>query len=282
MKRKNILELSDKYEIFVLDLYGVVWKGTEFFPQALHNMLELKKQGKTIILLSNYPCRSETVEKIWTERGMVKNVHYDELVTSGEAFYDEFSCRKKAEKYWLLGWHPLDIFEGTDFVRVQSPEDADFIFAGEPMREIDGVWREQTSIDFYKKELDYLLKLDKPMCCANPDKISHSNDTGGIAVRAGALAEYYQNNGGNVSYVGKPQSSFVEFAIWNYTDDKSSVLMVGDTLEMDILGGNNYGIDTALTLCGMSVEDMRKDGFEDIEAYAAAKGIIPTHYIDYL
>lgn len=45
--------------------------------------------------------------------------------------------------------------------------------------------------------------------------------------------------------VAKPDPKIFEFALAQMGDvDKSKVLMVGDTLESDVLGGNNVGIDT--------------------------------------
>ncbi len=283
MKKQNILELVDNYDLFALDLYGVIWKGNTFFPDALERMSELRKLGKKVVLLSNYPCLSETVENIWKQRGMLKGVHYDELITSGQEFHDSIKLVKSSVRYWVVGWHPLDVFQNTAYEQVCNAEKADFIFTGEPMLQENGVWKEQSSIDYYKPVLERLLMLEKPMVCINPDKISHSNDTGDVAVRAGALAEYFQKIGGKVDFYGKPYKSFLHYALrersYQYT---LPCLLIGDTLETDILGGHNIGIDTALTLCGMSVKDMKNDGFADIETYARKKGILPTYYIDEL
>jgi ribonucleotide monophosphatase NagD (HAD superfamily) len=51
---------------------------------------------------------------------------------------------------------------------------------------------------------------------------------------------------------------------------KSDILMVGDTLETDILGANTFGLDTALVLSGNTRP-------EQALLMIQAKGIIPTH-----
>ena len=51
---------------------------------------------------------------------------------------------------------------------------------------------------------------------------------------------------------------------------KRDVLMVGDTLTTDILGGNKYGIDTALVLTGTTSK-------EDYDGRIRASGIMPNY-----
>jgi ribonucleotide monophosphatase NagD (HAD superfamily) len=73
---------------------------------------------------------------------------------------------------------------------------------------------------------------------------------------------------------GKPDSQIFMFA-WEYIIQqnpgmtKKDILMVGDTLHTDILGGNKFGLDTVLVLTGNLLPD-------DHEARIFATGIAPT------
>jgi ribonucleotide monophosphatase NagD (HAD superfamily) len=54
---------------------------------------------------------------------------------------------------------------------------------------------------------------------------------------------------------GKPDTQMFIFAYEHSvamggTPDKSKILMVGDTLSTDIIGGNKFGLDTMLVLTG--------------------------------
>ena len=51
--------------------------------------------------------------------------------------------------------------------------------------------------------------------------------------------------------------------------NKKDILMVGDTLHTDILGGNKFGLDTALVLTGNILP-------EDAETRIISSGIAPT------
>ena len=54
------------------------------------------------------------------------------------------------------------------------------------------------------------------------------------------------------------------------TISKHEILMVGDTLQTDILGGNKFGIDTCLVLSGNTLA-------KNVDVAITASGIIPNH-----
>ena len=54
---------------------------------------------------------------------------------------------------------------------------------------------------------------------------------------------------------------------------KSDIVMVGDTLNTDILGGNKFGLDTVLVLTGNTLA-------KDYETRITAAGIMPTYICD--
>lgn len=50
---QNISSLRDEFDIFIFDVYGVIWDGSAMFPRALEVMEDLHKAGKTVIVMSN-------------------------------------------------------------------------------------------------------------------------------------------------------------------------------------------------------------------------------------
>ena len=75
---------------------------------------------------------------------------------------------------------------------------------------------------------------------------------------------------------GKPDTQMFNYAFEDLNRDdsfaKRDVLMVGDTLHTDILGGNKFGIKTCLTLSGnTSLKGHRSD--------IRRSGIIPDHVV---
>ena len=117
-------------------------------------------------------------------------------------------------------------------------------------------------------------KKNMPIIVANSDNlypVSHNDvsiATGGIA----KLVESIINK--KFIHFGKPDTQMFNFAfedINRYSEyNKEEILMVGDTLHTDILGGNKFGINTALVLSGnTSATEMEMD--------IRSTGIIPDY-----
>ena len=107
----------------------------------------------------------------------------------------------------------------------------------------------------YKEELNKALELNLPFICANPDKVVVRKD-GKLITCAGMLAEYYIKKGGKVFSFGKPykevyQKSLNFFKSINKTITKKNVLVIGDSLETDILGANSIGLKSLLIADGI-------------------------------
>jgi ribonucleotide monophosphatase NagD (HAD superfamily) len=75
-------------------------------------------------------------------------------------------------------------------------------------------------------------------------------------------------------HFGKPDTQMFNFAfedINRYSEyNKEDILMVGDTLHTDILGGNKFGIKTALVLSGNT-------SASEMEMNIRSTGIIPDY-----
>ncbi|MEL7034800.1 MAG: hypothetical protein AAFO04_04170 [Cyanobacteria bacterium J06592_8] len=52
-------ELADQFDVFFIDLWGVLIDGERCFPYAIAWLTFLKSQGKTIVLISNTPTMGE-------------------------------------------------------------------------------------------------------------------------------------------------------------------------------------------------------------------------------
>tara|TARA_A100001015_G_scaffold319997_1_gene444825 strand:+ start:3504 stop:4100 length:597 start_codon:yes stop_codon:yes gene_type:complete len=108
------------------------------------------------------------------------------------------------------------------------------------------------NIDKYKKVLKQLLKRNLTMVCSNPDKFVFDGKVKKFVLQVGALAEYYNNIGGKVIYIGKPYREIYDYAFKNLNFKKNKILMIGDNTQTDILGARNYGIKSALVIDGFN------------------------------
>ena len=76
--------LADRYDGFVLDLWGVIHDGVNAFPHAVDCLRRLRDAGKRTLLLSNVPRPNDAVRTMM--RGMgIDDALYTDILTSGEA-----------------------------------------------------------------------------------------------------------------------------------------------------------------------------------------------------
>lgn len=275
----NILSLKDKFDVFILDFFGVVWDGKNQIEGVTEHLSALHKEKKKVIFLSNSVRSSIEAEQIYAQRGFIKGVHYDEVVTSGDLAYDVFSSDNRKLKFYQFGHANKNLFANTKYQEVGNPEDADFIYIGEPQILENGIWKDVVNITPFEAELRKFYKLGLPLICANPDLRSPAGQYEDTVVRQGSVARFYEDLGGEVEYFGKPYPLIFDFALKNIDAPDNRIIMIGDTLETDILGGKSYGIKTALTMTGIAKENMEVEGFSSIGQYCGEVQIIPDYII---
>ena len=275
----NILSLKDKFDVFVLDIYGVIWDGKAPIKGMLEAMAALKQAGKTVILLSNSTHCQGKSDEINAKRGFIKGVHYDKVVTSGDLAYDTFSEDTRRLKFYQFAKRTKELFVDSPYIEVKNPEEADFVYAGVPQIFEDGIWKDFLTLEPFEGGLKKIYKLGLPLICANPDMKAHEKQYDEAVVRQGSVARYFEELGGDVEYFGKPYPQIFDFALQGIDVPDERILMVGDTLETDILGGNSYGLKTALTMTGIAKENMEAEGFSSMEEYCREVQIIPDYIL---
>ena len=270
-------EIAADYDGFVLDLWGVVHDGVHPYPGVLDCMAELIAAGKRIALLSNAPRRADDVVRRITAIGVPQGL-YHAVMSSGEEAW-QYLKRRDDPFYTGLGRkclhicsdRDLEIRIGLDLDYVEGAETADFILNTGPAG-----WDD--TLDDYAPLLATSRERGLKMVCANPDlMVMHGAK---MALCAGALAEHYEELGGQVRWHGKPYPSVYESCLELLgIADKSRILAIGDSLRTDIAGANGAGLDCLLVAGGIHAEEFSGAGRLDldrIETAAAVSGVRPT------
>ena len=243
----NLLSISNGYQGFLLDAYGVFWGGnnTGLLPGSLKMMEEAVSQGKIVGILSNTTQLAGQEVQKFEKHGLIQGMHYHFFISGGEIAKqlftaDELPFKTPNKKFWLLGdphprfASPLSLFQETPFQETKRLEEADFIYIGIP--HLDG--EDQTDPDIFAPRLQKLKGSGIPMVCANPDRFAHEGNPPRLVVRQGSLAALYEAMGGIVCYIGKPHPLAYAHAMKNFSEHRIStpdqVIMVGDTPETDI------------------------------------------------
>jgi len=238
----------DRYDVFILDLWGVVHNGKAPYPGAPECMRRLRAAGKTVLLLSNAPRRSAAVVQFLTERIGLGAGHYDDVVTSGDLTRDALSDdARRWRSYYRLGperdWGLLD---GLPFAQTERIGEADFVLC-------TGLLDDETEKpEDYDPLFGEAIRRDLVMVCANPDLHVMRGDY--MVPCAGALAQRYAELGGKVELHGKPYADAYR-ACRARVPRGARLLAVGDSLRTDIAGANAAAIDSALAAGGIHADE---------------------------
>ena len=279
---KGVKSLT-KYDIYLIDQWGVIHNGIKKFTKAYKVLLFLKKIGKKLIIISNSSENSlSTIKNTLNKLKIDKNLFY-KIVTGGEIFEKEIKKiklkfkKKKLKCYCISEFNKKEILLKQNIFIAKKNEKIDFILASSI--------KPNSNIKRLKNELNYFLDKNIPMICTNPDKIVFSGKINKLVYQVGILAEYYKQNGGRVKFYGKPYPKiFQECLTQEKKVSKKRVLMIGDSLQNDILGGQNFNIDTLFILNGNHKNEFLK--LEDNEIKSIIKNkwkkINPTYILDQL
>lgn len=257
---KNIAQIADNYDYFILDLWGVIHDGNKTYPGVLESLKYLRKLNKKICFLSNAPRRSAKVAELLNRLGIGDDL-YDFIITSGEATYlylqDSHhqdlieSPKNNIYHYYYIGpKKDADLLNGLGYIETANASKADFAVA-------TGFDDGNYDIDEKLPQLKQAMENNLTMICVNPDLIV-IRQNGEELLCAGVLALEYQKLGGKVIYFGKPYNLVYEQVLRLFSvQDKTRILAVGDGIETDILGANKNQIDSALIAGGILSNELK-------------------------
>ncbi|WHA04706.1 TIGR01459 family HAD-type hydrolase [Candidatus Bandiella numerosa] len=237
----------NNYDVLLMDLWGVLYDGHHLYPGALETLHKLRDLKKDVIFFSNVPRRKSTIQELLSTFNVDKSL-YKDLIASGE-FVNELLAEKKkfGTKYFYLGSPESEevISNIKEYQRVDHPQDADFSIITGIVNYFD------EAMELAKKAVQYKI----PMLCTNPDRSSIKKN-GEVVHCPGVIAEKYEELGGEVIYFGKPYKQIYEYALKDIPKSKK-ILAIGDSMENDIKGATNMGIDCALVCSGIHRHDLK-------------------------
>lgn len=269
-------ELAERYDGFVLDIWGVLHDGQRPYPGVPEALRELRARGKRIVLLSNAPRRSWFVADQLTAMGLTAEL-YDGIVTSGEVAWTMLRDRTHPWFAALTGdaFHigperDLSVVEKLPLVRVATPAEAGWLLNTGPDFE-----RGAASADPYQPLLEDCARHKLPMLCVNPDRAVM---VGGVRlICAGALSDRYQELGGDVMEIGKPDPMVYGTVLATLGVPAARVVAIGDTPHTDLLGAQNAGIDAVWAMTGLAADSMGPDPSDALlESEAARQHVRPV------
>ena len=270
----NFKSVISKYDVIFFDAFGVLKTYNGLIPGIEKTFAYLNEHGKDFYVVTNDASRSpEQLADSYVKMG-INDVTADRIISSGMLAREYLDYKFREGLVAYIGTdnsaHYIETLGlKTISIREVNLDDATQINALVFMDDEGFDWNTDLT-----KTLNLLRKRNIPVIVANTDK-TYPASKSRLSIAVGALAKMIEDTiGRQFIRFGKPDPQMFIFAyqhIKNYPNvSKRDILMVGDTLHTDILGGNKFGLDTALVLTGNTQA-------EDAEVRIRATGIIPTY-----
>ena len=248
---KGLKSIAHKFDLFFIDIWGVVHNGIRLFEDSIQTLDELKKINKEYVLLTNAPRPNINVMKFLEKLGMEKKIS-KKVYTSGEAALSYLNQNCKNLKFFHIGPpRDCDLFKLFEKNKVNNIEESEFLLCTGLFDEYD------SELEYYKKL--FRNKTDKIMICTNPDLIVDRGKKREYC--AGSIAKSFEEIDGKVIYFGKPYPPVYEIAA---DVNNKKILCIGDNLNTDIKGANIQNFDSLLITGGIHREEISKLSIKNV------------------
>ena len=251
LDKEGLKAIADNYDLFYIDLWGVVHNGIKLHKNAISVLEKLLNLNKDFVLLTNAPRPTYVVIEQLKKMGMEK-VLRDHVFTSGQAAL--IYLRKFFSKKYFFHIGPLKDFDlFIDFKELKSNkiENCEYLLC-------TGLFEDHfEDLNYYKILLENYLK--KKMICTNPDLIVDKGNKREMC--AGSIAMIFEKMGGEVIYFGKP---YPEVYNQSFENKDKKILSIGDNLNTDIKGANLLDYESLLITNGIHKEEIKDRGINAV------------------
>lgn len=254
--------LAGGYDAVLSDVWGVIHNGVAATPAACDALTRFREQGGTVILVTNAPRPGEVVTK-FLDKLNVPRTAYDGIVSSGDVTRAVMAARPGKNVFHIGPERDLPIFDGLGLTFVPM-ERADYVVC-------TGL-RDDTieTAENYRAELEIIRKRNLFMVCGNPDIVVERGHE--LVYCAGAIADLYQDIGGEVTYCGKPHRPIYDEAMLRVTKARGKtpalnrIIAIGDSVRTDLTGAAQYGLDCLFVTAGIHAEELGHRDAPDLTA----------------
>jgi len=283
----SLAAISDQYEALFVDLWGCVHNGITALPEAVAALQSYRARGGTVVLVTNSPRPQIGVEAQLKHFGVPDDA-WDSIATSGDSARAAMFQGVVGKRIYFIGLpHDLPFFDPIQVVsdpveitRV-SLDQAEGIVCTGPF---DGAVDPAVLLPELRFGQQKALKL----LCANPDLVVDRGTRREWC--AGAVAQLYQDIGGQSLYFGKPHAPIYDLArkrlkaLGKALPD-SAILAIGDGAQTDISGARDASIDALFITGGLAAQETQTRQQPDPSAlaeYLDSQRVAPAFSIGFL
>jgi HAD superfamily hydrolase (TIGR01450 family) len=233
--------MIEKYEGFIFDLDGTIYRGETLIPNADKTVNHIKASGKKTIFISN----KTTGSVVDYHNFLISNgvdIEADEIINSTLVIKNYLFDKYNKKKFFAIG---EDLF-------IKEIESTGLFYSSDP-REIDIlIVTLDRTLNYEKLEIAArALEHGAKFFAANIDDTCPV-DEGELLDAGSTISALEKRTHKKLElHFGKPSKFMFEEIKKRIKVDLKKVLLIGDRLETDIALGNNFGIDSALVSTGI-------------------------------
>jgi HAD superfamily hydrolase (TIGR01450 family) len=239
------LKLADRYDAFLVDLDGVVWRGDEPIPGATEAIASLRDLGKRVVFVTNNASRSPRDYAAKLMRLRLPTEPAD-IVGSAHAVIEHLRAigLKPGDRVHVCGTPALAHFVSAHrFTATDETRD---------VRAVVVAWNPKMVMDDIRRAAD-VARSGVPFIGANRDATYPTED--GLLPGSGAIiAAIEVASGRTATIVGKPEPKLFRVAMERAGAAPDRTLVVGDRADSDVAGARAAGLAVALVLTGVTTE----------------------------
>jgi len=275
MNTRSFKDIIEGYNTIFFDAFGVIKNYQGLVPGIRQTFDHLKEKGKEYYIVTNDASRSPAMLAATYHRLGLEVISEDRIISSGMLAKEYLDLKVQEGIVAYLGTensaHYIDR-SGLHTLPVSAVDETnlDKVNALVLLDDEGFNWFEDLN-----KAVNILRRRTIPAIVANTDNTYPINGGNEVSIAIGGIAAMIESIvGKRFIRFGKPDSQMFMFAYDLIREkrpvNKKDILMVGDTLHTDILGGNKFGLDTVLVLTGNTLP-------QDAATRIHSTGIVPTY-----
>jgi glycerol-1-phosphatase len=237
------MKLIDRYDAFLVDLDGVVWRGEQAIAGAADTVTALRSSGKRVVFVTNNASRLPRDYAAKLMRMRVPTEPAD-VITSAHAVVDHLRAIgiDAGDRVHVCGTDSLVRFVAANaFAATRETNDVAALVVA---------WNPQLVMDDIRRAAD-VARSGVPFVGANRDATYPTED--GLVPGSGSiLAAVEVASGRTATVVGKPSPGLIRVALARAGSDNA--LFIGDRADSDVAGAHAAGLPVALVLTGVTRE----------------------------
>jgi HAD superfamily hydrolase (TIGR01450 family) len=237
------VSLADRFDAFLIDLDGVVWRGETPISGAADAIAALRECGKRVLFVTNNASRSARDYAAKLMRMHIPTEPAD-VVTSGHAVVAHLREMRlePGSRVHVFGTAALvQLVRAAGFVVTADADDIEAVVVA---------WNPQLTFDDLARAAD-AARTGVPLIGANRDATYPAED--GLLPGTGAiLAAIEVASGCRATVVGKPAPYLFTLALEQGGATAGRTLVIGDRADSDVAGAQAAGLPVALVLTGVT------------------------------